>query len=481
MATINLLSRLMKTILHTTLFTLAFLITAPLRADEVGELLNKLQIQTAKSIEMLRDDKGRDRSDLDRIYNDLLRLQNDLAPDTFDGANAQRMLSQLATSKLSPEARAIVSKISILLPGLTEANEKNAAIRINAALEKAAAACLSAKKESDLDVVLIELNARRQRSPDRPASTLRLREGSKLDDSIRFVGRWQDYLAKAAGGYTLAANKLLHELADNPSPFPLLTHSQILTKLGPPELKPESPDVPLRAVKNLDDLPPVIAQLSSRATEMSYMVSGSVSDELLAVLNDLKMIEKGHLAFKSGAYSQSLQVVSHRTGWGGRVSSLEANRLRGLLLAEVLPHCREVPGNEEMKPGENPSQFLLRLADEATAKGDWDMVQRTLGTYHLVAFEVKAPAWLQGEITACAAFLAGQNLEKAGQFSSAVRSYQSVLKQAGKRVPTKEAGDRLAAIQKDHPEAFTAAMKEAEIRDLIESIGRLGLRPVTAP
>ena len=471
----------MKTTLLSALLMFAFLTSTPLRADEVGELLNKLQIQTTKSIEIMKGDQVNNRSDLERIPNDLLRLQKDLAQDTFDGADAQRMLSQLATTKISQEARVIISKISMLLPDLTEANAKDAAIRINAALEKAAAACLSAKKESDLDVVLVELNARRQRSPDHPSSTLRLREGSKLDDAIRFVSRWQEYLAKAAGGYTLAANKLLHELADNPSPFPLLTHAQILTKLGPPELKPESPDVPLRAVKNLDDLPPVIAQLSSRATEMSYMVSGSVSDELLAVLNDLKMIEKGHLAFKSGAYSQSLQVVSHRTGWGGRVSSLEANRLRGLLLAEVLPHCREVPGNEEMKPGENPSQFLLRLADEATAKGDWNMVQRILDTYRLFAFDVKAPAWLQGEITACAAFLVGQNLEKAEQFSAAVRSYQSVLKQAGKRVPTKEAGERLAAIQKDHPEAFTAAMKEAEIRDLIESIGRSSPRSVNAP
>ena len=469
----------MKTTLLSAFLVFAFLTSTPLRADEVGELLKKLQIQTAKSIEIMKGDTANNRSDLERIPNDLLRLQKDLAQDTFDGADAQRMLSQLATTKISQEARVIISKISMLLPDLTEANAKDAAIRINAALEKAAAACLSAKKESDLDVVLVELNARRQRSPDHPSSTLRLREGSKLDDAIRFVSRWQEYLAKAAGGYTLAANKLLHELANRPSTFPLLTHAQILAKLGP-EPKPESPDVPLRAVKNLDDLPPVIAQLSSRTTRLQNMVSGSVSEELGAILNDLKMIEKGHTAFKSGAYSQSLQVVSHRTGWG-RVSSLEANRLKSLLLAEVFPRYLEIPDHKEMKSGENPSQFLLRLADEATAKGDWNMVQRILDTYRLFAFDVKAPAWLQGEITACAAFLVGQNLEKAEQFSAAVRSYQSVLKQAGKRVPTKEAGERLAAIQKDHPEAFTAAMKEAEIRDLIESIGRSSPRSVNAP
>lgn len=162
------------------------------------------------------------------------------------------------------------------------------------------------------------------------------------------------------------------------------------------------------------------------------------------------------------------------------MSSVETIRLRSLLLAEVLPRYLEVSGNGEVKPGENPSQFLMRLVDEATANGDWDKVQRVLDAYRLSAFAMRAPAWLQGEITACAAFVSGQNFEKAGQFSLAVLSYQNVLKQTGKHVPLKEAGEHLAAISKKHPQAFNAATKEGELRGL-ESPAQPSPRPVTAP
>jgi hypothetical protein len=50
------------------------------------------------------------------------------------------------------------------------------------------------------------------------------------------------------------------------------------------------------------------------------------------------------------------------------------------------------------------------------------------------------------EVTALRAFLAGQNLEKAGQFAAAAECYREVLRQtAGKRVPVKAATERLLA------------------------------------
>jgi hypothetical protein len=236
----------------------------------------------------------------------------------------------------------------------------------------------------------------------------------------------------------------------------------------------------LRAVKNLDDLPPVIAQLTKAATPRRYR--SSITFDPSATVFELNQIHKAHTAFKAGYYNQAFQVGTVAPyGGGGTVSSLETVRLRSLLLAEVLPRFLEVSGAGELKPGENPSQFLVRLADEATAKGDWDKVQRVLDAYRLSAFASRAPAWLQGEITACAAFLTGQNFEKAGQFALAVSSYQNVLRQSGsKHAPLKEAGERLAAIKKAHPEAFAAVPKEAELRD-VESPVRPGPRPVTAP
>lgn len=242
----------------------------------------------------------------------------------------------------------------------------------------------------------------------------------------------------------------------------MLTRTQILARLGPEETA-ETPDVALRAVKNLDDLPPVITQLTKTVAPRRYG-AGPYYDSSVIVA-ELNQINKAHASFKAGSYNLAIQVgTAAPYDGGGTMPSVETIRLRNLLLAEVLPRYLEISGYGDMKAGENPSQFLMRLADEATARGDWDMVQRVLDAYRLSAFASRAPAWLQGEITACAAFLNGQNFEKAGQFSLAVSSYQNVLRQSGKHVPLKEAGERLAVIKKDHPEVFAAAAKEADPR-----------------
>lgn len=277
--------------------------SSPLRADEAGDLLDKLPIESTKSIEVLKGEKGNSRYEIDRISNDVARVQKDLARDTFNAADAERALTQLAATKLSPEAKVLVSRISALLPGLTEANEKDTAARINTFLEKAATACLSAKKDSDLDEVAAELNARKQRPMDYSSSAVRTRNYYKIEAAIRFVGRWQEYLAQSAGGYDLPAKNILRELGDMPTNYPLLTRAQILAKLGPEEAV-ETPDVLFRAVKNLDELQPVITQLSKPATPRRY-VSGMNYDSS-GIVFELNQIYKAHTAFKAGFYSQAI-------------------------------------------------------------------------------------------------------------------------------------------------------------------------------
>lgn len=467
----------MKTTLLSTLFAFAILITIPLRANEAGELLEKLQVEATKNLDAIKGEKGVTRYEIERIGNELVRLQKDLARDTFNAQDAERALTQLASTRISPEAKVLVSRISALLPGLAEANEKETVARLNASLEKAAAACLSAKKDTDLDEVAAELNARQRRPVDYSSSAGRTRNYARLDAAIRHVGRWQEYLAQAAGGYEVPAKNILRELAENPTSYPLLTRTQILARIGPEETA-ETPDVLLRAVTNLDDLPPVITRLTRTVAPRRFGSSPYADSSLIVA--ELNQIYKAHAAFKAGSYSQAIQIgTAAQYDGGSAMPSVETIRLRGLLLAEVLPRYLEVSGHGDMKASENPSQYLMRLADEATAKGDWDMVQRVLDAYRLSAFGMRAPAWLQGAITACAAFVSGQNFEKAGQFSHAVLSYQAVLRQAGKHVPLKEAGERLAAISKEHPQAFNAA-KENELRGP-ESAAPPRPRPVTAP
>ena len=75
---------------------------------------------------------------------------------------------------------------------------------------------------------------------------------------------------------------------------------------------------------------------------------------------------------------------------------------------------------------------------------------------------MRPPSWLAGEIAGCSAYLSAQKLENATDYKRAVIEYEKVLLQAGRRIPVREATTKLAALKKEHPEAFDAAAKSSE-------------------
>ena len=156
-------------------------------------------------------------------------------------------------------------------------------------------------------------------------------------------------------------------------------------------------------------------------------------------------------------------------------ASGEIIRLKTLLLAEILPRHLELPDNPQPKPGENPSDFLLRLAAEGAAQDDWSRVARALDAFRATAYGFhQAPAWVAADLDACLALVTGQNLEKAGRFAPAMLAYQRAVKSAGKYSPHQRASARLAALEKEQPAAFAEATKDAPLREILEA-----LRPAT--
>ena len=437
------------------------------RAADVTALVGKLGAELKKTAEAAKTtEKGPGRSgsynayEGERAQGQQAKLENALARESFD--EAQQALSQLAAARLTPEAKELVVQIQKQLPELQEKQSAAFLVQVDEALVKAADACLSARKDSDLDAALGRLNALRQRRTDSFGNTTepRMRANTKLEGAIRFLGRWQEYLTQSAAGYDAAAASILRELAEMPNGYPLLPRSKILARIGPEAAADTPPpDAPLRAVKDLDDLPKALAELSRAGTtrrslgDVFASSGGSLSGEV-------GRLAQGHAAFKAGFYGQAFAVACASDA-GSLPGSREVLRLRMLLLSEVLPRYLELPEAGRPKAGETASDFLLRLAAESAAKGEWDQLHRILDAYRQSAFGLRPPAWLEADLATCAAFIAGRNLEEAGCFAAAAASYERALKQVGKFGPAKAAVVRLAVIAKEHPEALAAAAKEA--------------------
>jgi hypothetical protein len=133
--------------------------------------------------------------------------------------------------------------------------------------------------------------------------------------------------------------------------------------------------------------------------------------------------------------------------------------LRQQLLTAILPAYLALPENPPPKPGEDPSRYLLRLAQEAAARADYGQVSQILSAYKVCAFNGGAPSWLDAGIAACSDYFKGQELEQGGSFAAAVVAYHRVLERApGCFNPTAEAVARLAALRKDHPADFDRAV-----------------------
>ena len=135
--------------------------------------------------------------------------------------------------------------------------------------------------------------------------------------------------------------------------------------------------------------------------------------------------------------------------------------IREQILTTSLVARYDLPGLATAK-GDTLAAKLDTLADAAVTQGEWVKVLECLkalvtvrGGNPFLQLQLaygNAMGLVDPEVAGITAFLAGQGLEKAGQYATAADSYRLVLRSVGKRVPSKAATERLLAITKEHPE-----------------------------
>ena len=363
-------------------------------------------------------------------------------------ANLAAIVTQLMASDPSPAVQKAGQALLADLEARKKARVDAAKSTIDAVLAPAPAILVKAQKTDELDALLADLQkAQVSRGYDEPELQAQM---ARLNTAYQFVASWQDYLSARNSGNLQAAQDTLRNLLNSQrnGEAVLVPRSEILARsveLAVPP-KPNAPaaatpppvDVAgiLDGIKTLDDMEPALKAM--KAIPNSQSPEAAILSQYVAL----------YAASKSGLPA-SFDLASGNNYNGAPAPELE--RIRAMVILYLLPGFL---GNNAptTRPGETVSDYLARAITDAATRQDWSTLQHIIEAETRIA---RAPALPSGTRS----FLAALNQETAGQFASAVTSYQSSLRDPDDFVPAKMVGDRLAAIKKDHPAEYEEGMK----------------------
>jgi hypothetical protein len=373
-----------------------------------------------------------------------------------DENNAKNLVTSLLGA--FPDDAAVQTAGQELLQALEEARkarEEAAVQRIGDALKKLPDAINQAQQPNDLDNILRTLADIEETHDFQAQETQKLWQQAQA--AYRFAAEWQDYLSNRQAGQIEAAANNLRSLANNTYGAAIVPRSKILALAV--SLRPTAGRniVPggiasaaiLEEVKTVEDLPGAYAKLKALYIADPISVDAVDQQTLEQCLRLYYEAETGTLA--SVSFATNYNVNYDR-------ASPAASRVQTLTLLAVLPHYLR-PSKENLpQPGESLRDYLDRIATAAGKAGDWKMLNTILDTRTTMGSNAfhPLPSLTNNSVRS---LVTAQNQETAGQYALAVEAYQTALRNLNEFVPAKLVGDRLADIEKNHPEAYKAGME----------------------
>lgn len=432
---------------------------AAIAQESTETALQKLETAVQKELDLKTHPSGeratgnRDRGESARIV--LMELRSMLR--SGETGRIDDALDRIVVAFPAEPVKEAAANVSATVRKERETKQSAYIAEVNAALKHAADVVRTAKDPVELDGPLKELqrfrNVREERLSEAGHSL-----AMKVQGTINFLERWQDYLAADKTNNASRARESLQTAANSSETADLIPRSEILARLqkystsdearteGP---KPEQIDELVARIKTLDGVSDGIKEL--RKIQARSRPSGYPADPVTATLNALVSIERTYREFKAGlptrfdVGSQSLPDLA----------SPSVIPLRVQLLLLVLPRYLNLPSDILPKSGETVQQFLERVIDEARRRGDSALLTRTRDAQRSL---MTGSYYTSFDPSGNNPFIAAQNQEAAGQFMLAVISYQTALKNGGEAVPAKLIGERLAALKAAHPQEYEQGM-----------------------
>jgi hypothetical protein len=374
------------------------------------------------------------------------------------GGNGDAQLAQITAMFTSEEVQEATTNLlaEIHKERKDAADAETASMK--ALLQRAAEQVNKAKKPEDLDDLLTEMGKHEGNRFGGGAMPGNQELAQQFSAAFEFVKQWQNYLAHLANGQIDLARNDLQSLSQNNNVGGIIPRSKLLELAAPEKMAAASGSAPASAgptpasqaqaildgIKTLDDIAPALAKLEP-------LRQGNMS-EVQNAYNSLTQMLQNYQSLKAGLPTQ----VNLNAGYGAG-PSIPAELRAQLLVLALQSRFTSFQGKAPA-PTEKPVDFVNRVIDDAVSRGDWDLLRSAAEARGSLA-QTTGYGYAMPYTGGIDNLIAGVHQETAGQFALAVQSYETALKSNDPAVPAKIIGDKLAAIQRDHPREFADGMQ----------------------
>lgn len=376
----------------------------------------------------------------------------------MNGGNNDAQLAQITSMFTSDEVQEATTNLlaEIHKERKDRADAESAAMK--ALLQRATQQISQAKKPEDLDDLLTEMAKHQTNRYGGGGNQGDPQLAQQFSSAFEFAKQWQNYLSHLANGQADLARNDLQNLSQNNESLGIIPRSKLLELAAPgnmpaPPVKPETNAVPtavsqaqaiLDGMKTLDDIGPAMEKLEPlRRSDMS---------DLQNVYTTLSQMWESYQNLKAGLPAQ----INTNVGYGNGPSIPGEMRSQLLLLA-LQNRFTSFQGKAPM-PSEKPIDYVDRVIADATSREDWDLLRSAAQSRSSLA-QTTGNGFGLPYSDGIASLIAAAHQETAGQYALAVQSYETALKSDDPSVPAKVIGDKLAAIQRDHPKDFADGMQ----------------------
>ena len=375
-------------------------------------------------------------------------------PNSGGNAEAQivQILAAFSSDAVQKAGQDLIAEIRLERKAHTDA----AAAGIHFLLKRVSDDVSKAKKAEDLDGLLVDLQKfQGDRNGGYNAENQALYQ--QVAGAFEFTKLWQNYLSHLAAGQTQLATQDLQSLSQNNYSVGIMPRSQILDLLAglttapkdaaaTPPPPPTAVETILKSIKALDDMEPALWRIAPLRPN---------NEQAQQAYNSLVPYVQLYTDVKAGVPTN---VTPNFGGNGFNNGPGISPELQAQLLLFVLQHYLDSYKGTPPTPDEKPQAFIDRVIADAETREDWLLLKKAL-TGDAYLNRNSSLGTSSKNVASVDNLLIAFNQEEARQYALAVVSYQGALKVADTSIPAKLIGDKLAAIQKDHPKEYDQGMQ----------------------
>lgn len=384
-------------------------------------------------------------------------LQSYVQDNNYD--QSMRLVQRWLSRTKNEQIKTALTELMATLKKQKEERDAKLTALVDEMLKGAATKLANAdtpEKVGEIQVFLQELRDYDLNTSDRFTRILSDRVGR----AINFLGNWQQVISNEQRGDYAAALQSLNNARSNSSSDMLIDtaayaakYKTLLEKAVGSEAS-MSKDSPIAETVRQTMASIKVPADANRAlaviNNLSSFTSGQDGRLVNSLQNSLSDLVRLQSDSEAGAYGRIISATggsSYPSPYSGQIEALKM-----ALRIDAVAKANDLPDLGAPSEGEGFATFIRRKAVAAFDKKDWETLFTLLSVYSQVSGGgcARTNEMKQG----VAAFLAGQQLEKAGQFSNAVIQYSLCIAELGKLVPRAEATAALKNLRQEHPEAF---------------------------